>query len=146
LAKTKNDLDVKKDQAAINKDNAQSAEAFAAASKDRQEMKDAALGKTQAEQFNNALTELNTVGGDFDKLKPSSRVIISESMNKMVPYLTGEYKDILASNDPDSQQKAGEVLNQIQNLTSLGTRALGGIKPPPIGQISVTFDNQTGVF
>lgn len=125
--KQKNDLDLKKDQAAINADNARTAESLTATKKIKQEISDAALGKTQAEQFDNALQELNSKGGNFDALKPSSRVVIAESMDKMVPALTAEYKDILASDDPDAQAKAGDVLSQIQNLTSLGTRALSGI-------------------
>ena len=123
-AKQLQDLNVKKEQAAINASNAETAERYAAASKDRFELKQEVLGKTQAEQFDNALNDLNTAGGDFTKLKPSSRVLIAESMQKMVPALTSEYKDILASNDPDSQVKAGAVLEQIQTLTNLGTKAL----------------------
>jgi hypothetical protein len=121
------DLTIKKDQAAIDADNARRAESLANLSKIRQEISDAALGKTQAEQFDKALQELNSKGGNFDALQPSSRVVLAESMDKMVPALTAEYKDILASNDPDAQAKAGDVLSQIQNLTSLGTRALSGI-------------------
>jgi len=126
-AKQKQDLDIKKDQAAINADNARTAESLTNTNKIKQEISDAALGKTQAEQFNNALKELNDKGGNFDALKPSSRVVIAESMDKMVPALNTEYHNILASDDPDAQAKAGDVMSQIQNLTSLGTRALSGI-------------------
>jgi hypothetical protein len=125
--KQKQDLDLKKDQAAIDADNARRSESLANTHKINQEISDASLGKTQSEQFNKALEELNNKGGNFDQLTPSSRVVIAESMDKMVPALTAEYKDILASDDPDAQAKAGDVLSQIQNLTSLGTRALSGI-------------------
>lgn len=128
-AKQLQTLNIKKEQAAINASNAEAAERYAAASKDRFELKEETLGKTQAEQFNNALNDLNTAGGDFSKLKPSSRVLIAESMQKMVPPLTAEYRDILTSDPSDSTGKAGAVLDQIQTLTSLGTRALGSITP-----------------
>lgn len=136
LQKQKDQLGIKKDQAEINADNAKTAESLTNTKKIKQEISDAALGKTQAEQFDNALQELNSKGGNFDALKPSSRVVIAESMDKMVPALTAEYKDILASDDPEAQAKAGDVLSQIQNLTSLGTRALsgiGGTTSPPVG-------------
>ena len=133
--KQKNDLDLKKDQASIDDDNARRSEALANVHKINQEISDASLGKTQAAQFDKALEELNKKGGDFSAISPASRVIIAESMDKMVPALNAEYKDIIASDDPDSQAKAGDVLSQIQNLTSLGTRALSGIgkgTPPPL--------------
>jgi hypothetical protein len=142
LAKTTSDLKIKQDQAAINKDNAQTAEAYASASKDREETAQAALGKTQAEQFNNALEDLNKAGGDFSKLKPSSRVVIAESMTKMVPTLNTEYKNLMASNDPADEQQARGVLSQIQNLTTLGTRALTGVtsEGKPADPIQATAD------
>lgn len=145
-------LDLKKDQAAINKDNAQTAEAYTSVAKNREQLKEAQLGKTAAEQFNNALSDLNKVGGDFSKLEPSSKVVIAESANKMVPALTQEYKDILADpTDPDAQKKAGEVLQQIQSLTKLGAQALTSSTTPAgaagVGTplpAPVTFTNPQG--
>jgi hypothetical protein len=132
LTRQLQDLGVKKVQVEIDKDNAEKAKYLADASRIRQEAKDAALGRTQAEQFNNALKELNDKGGNFDAISPGSRVIIAESMNKMVPALNQQYKTLIDDTmNPNSQAEAGEVLRQIQNLTSLGQRALTTIGKTP---------------
>lgn len=132
LAKTSSDLTNKKIQSEIDKDNAQRIEALTTSSKINQEIKDEALGKTQAAQFDVALKELNTKNGNFDALEPSSRIVIAESMNKMVPGLTKLYQDqVNDSTNPNSQQEAGETLKQIQNLTSLSTRALSSVGITP---------------
>lgn len=127
LAKQKDQLEIKKDQAAIDADNARRVEAVTGTRKINQEISEAALGKTQADQFNKALDELNKAHGNFDALPPSSRVILAESMNKMIPALAASYKDAIAADPTDSQGKAANFLSQIQNISSLGTRALGSI-------------------
>ena len=127
LAKQKDQLELKKDQAAIDADNARRSESLTNQRKINQEISEAALGKTQTEQFNKALDELNKANGNFDAMKPSSRVIIAESMNKMVPALTSLYKEAITADPSDSQGKAADLLSQIQNVSSLGTRALSSL-------------------
>ena len=56
--------------------NAQAAKAFAESVESRARAGVISMGKSQTEQLGTALTELNTVGGDFTKLKPGSKVII----------------------------------------------------------------------
>ena len=150
LGRQLQDLNVKKVQVEIDKDNAEKGRYLAETNKIGQEVKDAALGKTQAAQFNNALKELNDKQGNFDAITPGSRVIIAESMNKMVPALNQQYRDILTANpnDPAAQIQAGEVLKQIQNLTSLGQRALGTIAKdaPPAHPEVVTILGQVPGF
>lgn len=122
------DLSVKKIQGEIAKDSAERSRYLTETSRIRQEISEASLGKSQQASFNNALQELNKNNGNFDALSPSSRVILAESMQKMVPALTQAYSRVVAdTSDPSSQQKAGELLTQIQSITSLGTRAMAGM-------------------
>lgn len=122
------DLNVKKIQGEISKDSAERSRYLTETSRIRQEISDDNLGKSQEVSFNKALQELNKNNGNFDALSPSSRVIIAESMQKMVPALTQTYSRVVAdTSDPSSQQKAGELLTQIQSITSLGTRAMAGM-------------------
>ena len=150
LAKQKDQLELKKDQAAIDADNARRSESLTNQRKINQEISEAALGKTQTEQFNKALDELNKANGNFDAMKPSSRVIIAESMNKMVPALTSLYKEAITADPSDSQGKAADLLSQIQNVSSLGTRALSSLgnqqqktPPPPDSSTKGILDQMT---
>lgn len=130
LQRQKDDLGIKAIQSEIDKNSAERARSLVETNKIRNDIKEAALGKNQQQAFENALQELNKVGGDFNKLQPSSRVVLAESMNKMVPSLTALYKEQVSSMDPEMQQAAGDTLKQIQNLTSLGQRAMAGATNP----------------
>ena len=145
LTRRAQDLGVNKVQAEIDKDNAEKSKYIAEASKERQEERTANLGATQAQQFDKALEELNKKDGNFDALSPSSRIVISESMNKLVPTLNATYKEILSDpSNPNAQAEAGEVLKQIQSLSSLGTRAMSGMVQTPPPTTAAYVDAATG--
>lgn len=132
LVRQQNNQSEEVTQAKIKASNAEAARDIAEAQKSRQEASEAALGKKQSEQFGIALQHLNDVNGDFSKLKPSDKVIIGESTSKLIPGLQDELKATLNSTDPDSQQKANEIMGQIDQLTRLTTGAFtpqGGTKP-----------------
>lgn len=116
----------------IHLQNAQAARAVAATMKDRQEISDAAIGKKASEQFGNALQELNDVGGDFSKLKPSSRVIIGESASKLMPSITQEIRELQASNDPAQQPKIDELFDQLDQLRNLSASAMLSTHTSPV--------------
>lgn len=123
LTRQKNDLTSEVSQAKIKESNAAAARDYASAAKDRTDASIAAIGKKQSEQFGLALQELDKVGGDFSKLKPSSKVIIGESTSKLIPALNDELKAAVADGD---QPKAQDLMGQIDNLTKLTTGAFGG--------------------
>src|SRR6185437_7059779 len=127
LARSKDTQNAALTDARIKHENAATAHELAETHRANQEVADAALGKKTSEQFGIALEDLNSNGGDFTKIKPSSRVIIGESMSKLIPSLNDQLKAVLNDpTDPNQQQKAGDILKHMQSITSLGTQAIQG--------------------
>lgn len=122
LVRQKADQESDTAKARINEANASAARSYAEIKKVKQEIADDALGKKQSEQFGKALQELDSVGGDFTKLKPSSRVLIGESTSKLVPGLTKEIGDAITAGDDD---RAKDLMGELDNIRHLTTGALG---------------------
>src|SRR6185312_15299270 len=151
LTRQKTELANQETEARINLQNKQAAHAVVETMKGRQEIADNALDKKTSEQFGNALQELNDVGGDFYKLKPSSRVIIGESASKLMPSITSEIRELQAANDPSQQPKIDQLFDQLDQLRGLSASALlstKGTTPPPTGGVpagaTIATNPQTG--
>lgn len=127
MARQQQDLKSQEALAHIRAYNAQTAHSVAETMRARQEMADDTIGKTQAKQFGSALEELDKAGGDISKISPSSRVLIGESAAKMMPSLNQEIRSVLASDDPDKQAKADDLMKQLDSLRSLSVSVLSGV-------------------
>lgn len=130
LVREKADQESDVAKARINEANASAARSYAEIGKVKQEIADDALGKKQSEQFGKALQELDGVGGDFSKLKPSSRVLIGESTSKLVPGLTKEIGDAIANGD---DERAKDLMGELDNIRHLTTSALTGVPTAQTG-------------
>jgi hypothetical protein len=124
------DQDTNEGKARINLQNAEASRDLAEAGKARLEGNKVVLEKTQAQAFNNALTELNKVDGDFDKLSPKSKVLIGESTAKMMPGLTQEIRDVLTADPSDSSGQAKELMKELDSMRHLATYSMRGSAKP----------------
>lgn len=127
-------------QARIKELNAEAAKSYAEATKDKFELQEAKLGKKQSEQFANALADLDKNSGDFSKISPSSRLVIGESLSKMVPALKEQLQAAIASGA--DQDTINGLQSQLSDLTRL---TMSAVSPSgaATGQ-SVTMTNPQG--
>ena len=108
---------------------AEAAKSYAEAAKDKFEISEASLGKKKEDQFNSAMQELNSVGGDISKLKPSSKLIIGESTSKLLPAYNAAIKNAIEAGDQDT---AKDLMGQLNNIT----RATSSIFEKPAGPVA----------
>lgn len=136
LARTTNDNKLLKETADIKNTNAETASHLATAMHERAATGQIQQEKTKQQAFSNALGELNKVGGDFDKLTPKSKIIIGESAASQLPAMETEVKSLLNDvADPESQQKAKDLMSQMDSIRTLSMGAIrhGGVAPEKTG-------------
>lgn len=98
------------------------------------ETRNAILGRKPAEQFQQALNDLNAVNGDVSKLKPSDRIVIGESVGKLLYSLNDEIKSDLAANNGQQTAKTQQLMSEMDNLRNITTGAFntpGNVEAPP---------------
>lgn len=117
-------------QSQINQRNAEAGKDAAEASRARLESGKIIGDKKDQQAMSAAFTELDTVGGDFSKLKPSSRVRIGESYSKILPSLSAEIRSAQAEGD---DTKVHELMGELDNMRHLATQAMSGQGAPAAG-------------
>jgi len=143
LSKQKLTADIADVKSQVQLRAADAAKAYADAAKTHAEISEAALGKKKDEQFNSAMQELNTTG-DITKIKPSSRLIISESAPKLLQQYNEAAKNAIAAGETDL---AKEYLGQISNIGRITASIFApptqaGVAPNPNEpQVVVTLSN-----
>jgi hypothetical protein len=130
IDRQKVDQDTNEGKARIDLQNAEASRDLAEGGKARREGNKVVLEKTQAQAFNNALTELNKVDGDFDKLSAKSKILIGESTAKMMPGLTQEIRDVLTADPSDSSGQAKELMKELDSMRHLATYSMRGSAQP----------------
>lgn len=145
LARTKAEKDTKEGDARVKLMNAQAAHALAEASTARIQGQAAGLSLKQSQLLPKALDELNKMGGDFSKITPGSRVVIGESMTKMLPSIEQEIK---TANDAGDTATVHSLMLQADQVRSLAIQALGSgqkttqvtTAPSPEAKITAAFN------
>lgn len=124
-----NAADISEKQARTNQYNA-------AAAKDRQETVKLQKDNKNAEVLGDALKEFSSdkVNGDWDKLSPGSRLVLSESGQKLAGEAIQGYKAAIAAQDTEGAQK---FLSDYQFWNGLAQRSVQTkVAPPSTGTVA----------